>query len=91
MVSSKPRSITVLTPNGPEVVIISDPGTRSTIARHLNAVRRYLELGDPRRLEELGEVVVVTDDGREIELVTDLAVIDYLARGGEVWFELYRS
>jgi hypothetical protein len=90
MVLRRPRSITVLTPDGPEVVIISIPETRSLIARHLNAVRRYLELGDDRRLADFEDVVVVVD-GREIDLVSDPEVIDRLAEGGEVWFELYRG
>lgn len=90
--SARPRHdvVTILTPDGPEVVIVSDPKGRSKIARHLNAVRRYVETGDPRRLREFDGVVLQFDDGRRLEFVTDPATLDRLAEGSALHFELYR-
>jgi hypothetical protein len=82
--------ITVLTPDGPREVRISEPRIRSLVARHMNAVSRYLEHGDPSGLAEFEDIVLVTRDGDEIQLVTDLDVIDRLAAGNEIHLELYR-
>lgn len=87
----RPIGITVLTPDGPTVATVTKQADRSRVAKHLNSVRRYLELGDDRRLREFDGATVETASGERLELVTDLATIDRLAEGGEVWFELYRS
>ena len=90
--SAKKRAyaITVLTPDGPMVVIVNNRKTRGEIARHLNAVRRYLEIGDDRRLREFEPSALVLDDGRRLEFVTDRATLDRLAEGSAIHFELYR-
>jgi hypothetical protein len=87
---SEAGPITVLTPDGPIAVKISDPQIRSLAARHLNAVRRYLEYGDPSDLAQFEDVVLVTRDGQRIRLATDLDDIDRLAAGNEVQLELYQ-
>jgi len=84
-------SITVLTADGPILAIIPKRSDRSKVASHLNAMRRYLEIGDPSRIPAFEGVTVETADGERLELVTDLATIDRMAEGGEVWFELYVS
>lgn len=63
---------------------------RSTLARHLNAVRRYLETGDARKLRAMEGLVIETREGRVLPLLTDVGVIDHLAEGGEIHFEVYR-
>jgi hypothetical protein len=85
------RGITVLTPDGPRVVIIPGRADRGRIARHWYAVDRYVDLGDFRLLQLFEGVTVRTADGERLELVTDLATIDRLAAGGELHRELYSS
>ena len=82
--------VTVLSPRGPVPVIVPGRRARSLIASHLNAVRRYLELGDDRRLRQFEGRSLKFADGGRLELVTDRATIDRLAEGGAVHFELYR-
>lgn len=85
-----PRPMTVLTPNGPALEVITDSRTASLLARHLNAVAAYVEDGDEEPLRRLrGSVIRIR--GQPIELVTDLDRIDRLAEGGEVHYELYRT
>ena len=79
-----------LTDQGPIWIEPADRGARSILARHLNAVRRYLEYGDDRRLREFAGQTVATRDGRRLPLLTDLTKIDRLAEGGEIHFEVYR-
>jgi hypothetical protein len=80
----------LLTDQGPIWVEPADRRARSTLARHLNAVRRYLEYGDDRRLREFEGQTVETRDGQRLPLLTDLDTIDRLAEGGEIHFEVYR-
>jgi hypothetical protein len=82
--------MTVLTSHGQEEVLIHSRAIRGEIARHLNAVRRYLELGDDRRLRQFEDTVLVLVDGQEFELASDLATVERLGLGGEVHFDLYR-
>jgi hypothetical protein len=85
------ETVTILTPDGAMVVVIPRRSERSKAARHLNAVRRYLELGDFLPLVAMAPLFVETADRGRVALVTDLATIDRIAIGGEVWFELYVS
>jgi hypothetical protein len=85
------ETVTILTPDGAMVVVIPRRSERSKVARHLNAIRRYLELGDFLPLLAMAPLFVETADHGSVELVTDVATIDRLAIGGEVWFELYVS
>lgn len=85
------ETVTILTPEGAMIVVIPRRSERSKVARHLNAIRRYLELGDFLPLLAMAALFVETADHGRVELVTDLATIDRLAIGGEVWFELYVS
>jgi hypothetical protein len=84
------RLIAMLTSEGPEYLIVADPSIRSWIARHWNAVRRYVETGDTRRLRVFRGRTVTLSDGSRLEFATDLATIDQLAEGGELHYELYR-
>lgn len=83
-------AITVLTPDGPIVIIAHDKETRSEIARHLNAVRRYVETGDDRRLQRFTSRRITLENGTKLEFVTDRATIDRFAEGSAIHFELYR-
>jgi hypothetical protein len=82
--------ITMLTPGGPLVIVAPDPRARSLIASHLNAVRRYVETGDARRLRRFERLGIRFDDRTTVEFVTDPATIDRLAEGSALHFELYR-
>lgn len=58
---------------------------RTRLARHANAVRRYLETGDPEPLDEFRGVRIAG-----VELETDPDRLDEYARQGEFeWFDLY--
>lgn len=84
-----PRAMTVLTPTGPESVVVRDSRTASAIGEHANAVSAYLETGDERDLRALKRRAVRIR-GQPVELVTDPVRIDRLAAGGELHYELYR-
>jgi hypothetical protein len=85
-----PREVEVLTDRGPEWVTVRDSRTVSLIAEHANAVDFYLKnRGDESRLRALPrhEIVVA---GRRIVLPIEPELIDRLAAGGELIYELYR-
>jgi hypothetical protein len=84
-----PREIAVLTAGGPERITVHDSRTASLIAEHANAVRRYLRTGDDTELRALRRAQIVVR-GRRIALPVDPELIDRLAAGGELHFELYR-
>ena len=87
--------IRVLTPSGVQFVDVPDPWERSTVARHWNAVRDFLENGDPRTLRQLEAELLRTGDGvlvGDVELGFDLDVIEREAFRGDVQFEsIYES
>lgn len=84
-----PREIAVLTDEGPEWVTVRDSRTASLIAEHANAVRHYLQTGDDTDLRALRRTQIVVR-GQRITLPVDLELIDPLAAGGELHYELYR-
>ena len=84
-----PRTMTVLTERGPMEVITRDSRTSSHLAEHANAVRRYLETGDRTALRTLKRKDLQIG-GHRFNLPTDPAVLDRLAAGGELHYELYR-
>jgi hypothetical protein len=69
---------------------VNNPSARSEVARYWNAVRRYLETGDGRKLGEFESKVLVLPNGRRLPFVTDRTTLDRLAEGGAVHFDLYR-
>lgn len=83
------REMTVLTREGPVVVVVRDSRTASLLAAHANAVRAYIETGDEERLRRLRRRRIRVG-GEEIALVTDPVVLDRLAAGSELHYELYR-
>ncbi len=83
-----PREMTALTPRGPELVVVRDSRTASLLAEHANAVRHYLHTGDDERLRELRRRMFHLG-GRTVVLVADEELIDRLAAGGELHYELY--
>lgn len=90
--SARRRSkvIRMLTPTGPVLLEVRSRMIRGQIAKHLNAVRRYLEIGDDRKLREFAPLALGLKDGRRIHFVTDPATLDRLAEGAAIHFELYR-
>lgn len=84
-----PREMTVVTPDGPEAVLIRDSRTASLLAEHANAVAAYIERGDEEPLRRLRRTTVRIR-GRPVALETDPVRLDRLAAGGELHFELYR-
>jgi hypothetical protein len=81
--------MTVLTPDGPTSLVIRDSRTASLVAEHANAVRHYLHTGDESRLQELRRVTF-RYRGESIRLATDADVIDRLAAGSDVQYEVYQ-
>jgi hypothetical protein len=84
-----PREMTVLTDDGPIVLVIRDSRTASLVAEHANAVRHYLHTGDERRLDDLRRQTFRLR-GETVVLVTEPDLIDELARGSELHYEVYR-
>jgi hypothetical protein len=81
--------MTVLTADGPTSLVIRDSRTASLIAGHANAVRHYLHTGDESRLDELRRQAF-RYHGEVIRLVTDADVIDRLAAGSDVLYDVYQ-
>ncbi len=90
--SAGPRSnvVALLTPDGPTYLVVPDLDDRSAIAKHTNAVARYVETGISRDVKRFRGTYLLLVDGDRLEFVTDLATIDRLAEGGELHYELYR-
>lgn len=84
-----PREMTILTPTGPEAVVVRDSRNASLLAEHANAVRAYIETGDEEPLSRLPRTEVRIR-GQPRRLETDPARLDRLAQGGELHYELYR-
>jgi hypothetical protein len=85
-----PREMTILTPAGPEAVMIRDSRTASLLADHANAVATYIEIGDEGPLRHLRRRSIRIR-GQPVVLETDPIRLDRLAAGGELHYELYRS
>ena len=79
----------VLTDRGPTLAVVRDSRTASHIAEHSNAVHHYIRTGDNSRLRRLRRKWVQID-GERIALVTSPQLIDRLAEGAELHYELYR-
>ena len=74
--------VRVITTSGLQVLPYLNDGEPSTVGRHWNAVRRYLEYGDETGLDHLDGVTV---GGFTLE--TDPYAIEWHAMRGEVRFE----
>jgi len=89
------ETIRVFTTEGVDFVDGLDPWERSTVARHWNAVRDFLEDGDPHSLRSLEAELLRSADGvvvGDVELVFDLDAIEREAFRGDVHFEsIYES
>jgi len=83
------RRITLLTPEGPRAVATRDSRHASLIALHNNAVRRYIETGDTSLLEAFERYRANVQRGPPLEFATDPRVIDRLAEGGELAYDVY--
>ena len=84
-----PRELHVLTPTGPEAVVVRDSRAASKLSAQANSVRAYLHWGDLDGLRDLrGHAVTI--GGRRYQLALDPLTLDRLAEGGELHFELYR-
>lgn len=85
----------VLTTRGVAFVDLPDPWDRSTVGRHWNAVRDFLEHGDDRSLRALEAELLRSADGvvvGDVELSFDLDLIEREAFRGEARFEdLYEA
>jgi hypothetical protein len=82
-----PRAVNVLTAAGP-VEFDLDSRQASIAAEHANAVQAYLNSGDERALRGLRRRSLQIG-GHRFALPTDPAVIDRLAAGGELHYELF--
>ncbi len=82
-----PRRLHVGTTRGDMVLTVRGSRAASTVGRHANAVKEYLEHGDPSALAEF--------EGKRIAghaLETDLDALDEQARAGEWdWLQLYEG
>jgi hypothetical protein len=83
----KPGSMAILTADGRLTVVVTSRSERSMAGRYWNAVQHFLATGDSTRLDEFRDVIVAGH-----ELLTDLDLIEELARRGQLEFEsIYRS
>jgi hypothetical protein len=78
-----------LTSAGPIDVIVRDSRTASLLADHANAVQLYLREGDETALQELPRRDLQVG-GLTLRLSVEPEVLDRLAAGGELHYELYR-
>lgn len=89
------NTMRVLTARGVQFVEIDDPWERSTVARHWNAVRDFLENGDPSTLRRLEANLITSPYGvlvGDVELGFDLDANEREAFRGDVQFEsIYES
>jgi hypothetical protein len=83
-----PREMNVLTPTGPQLLVIRDSRAASKVASQATAVARYRDKGDERPLLELGSSSI-TVDGRTYRLQLDTDTLDRLIEGSELHYELY--
>ncbi len=83
--------IRVLTTGGLDYLADLDDRDATSVGRHWNAVRRYLETGHDDDLADFDNIAVTGRDEagavRTARLETDLDAIDRLAVRGEVRFE----
>jgi hypothetical protein len=85
-----PREMNVLTVAGPVAGVVRDSRIASELAYHANAVGRYLATGDEEGLQPYrGRHVLI--GRRRYELAADPVLLDRLAAGGEITYELYRT
>lgn len=81
-----PREMGVLTEDGPQWILTRDSRLASRLGVHANAVRYYLEIGDPSWLHP----ITLRVGSRTMRLASDPQTIDRLAEGGEIHLEAYR-
>lgn len=84
-----PREMAVLTRAGPVAVTVRDSRTASLLAEHANAVTAYRDKGDELPLQRLRRRAIRIR-GQRLTLATDPVVLDRLAAGSELHYELYR-
>jgi hypothetical protein len=82
------RPMTVLTEKGPVLIEVRDSRTASLLATHSNAVQHYLGTGDTARLTRLRRKRIQVH-GEQIALVTSPQLLDRMAEGAEIHYELY--
>jgi len=83
-----PRELQVMTPSGPEAVLVRDSRTAAKLSRQANAIRLYRDFGEERLLRQLG-TDSVTINGRRYRLQLDTDALDRLIEGAEIHYELY--
>jgi len=83
-----PREMSVLTPDGPVGVLITDSREASLNAEHANAVQRYLRLGLTDAIDALTRHFVRTARGR-LDLAVSESDLDRLAAGAELEYDVY--
>jgi hypothetical protein len=82
------RRMPVLTTAGRIPVEVRDSRSASLLARHANAVKRYVHTGDASGLREFrGKAIRTNKRGYRLLSDLDLATIDRLAQAGELSFE----
>lgn len=84
------RRLSILTPDGPVWIGVRDSRTASHLAQYHNDVKHYLWTGDDRRLLRWrGKTFMV--GGVRNTYLTDLDLIDDLALGGELEYQVYAT
>jgi hypothetical protein len=74
-------------PKGSFHVTVGSSAAATRIAEYHNALRWYLEKGDPSRLKAFAGKYVVDIEGKRHPFLTDRKAIDRLARPGQFGFE----
>jgi hypothetical protein len=86
-----PRDLLFLDAKGQTHIPVTNSRDASRVGRYHNAVRKFLITGDPKHLKPwVGKSVRVAK--REYPFVTDPAVLNRLARAGQVHFlDIYKG
>jgi hypothetical protein len=82
------RDMTLLTADGPRAVRTHDSRLATELSRHHNAVKHYIETGDVSRLLPFRDRKVRTRKGL-FSFATEPPVLDRLAEGGELAYDVY--
>ena len=86
------RVLVIPSPDGLMEVAVRSSDIASKIGEYNAAVQRYLRTGDASRLKKFRRLKLLTEKGKRIKLVTDLAELQKLGSAGVLSFEsLYRS
>ena len=81
------RVLVILTPEGPREIALRDSRQASEVAKHWDAVQRYLQKGDDSVLPRFRHIRISDAKGVRVRLLTDVEEIDRFGNAGVLSFE----